>query len=196
MSNLSAPTVRQQFFIGGIHALILVTTTGHHFSTLRNMLPSASWAVFFLAGVFIRPIVAFVLLFALATFVDYAAIVWGGVSSFCVSPAYAALIPAYGVLWLGGRLYAARCGAQSLVLLPLAISVVAASILCELISSGSFYVFSGRFAEPSLAEFATRFAHYFPHSLPSMAFWVAAAAVIQVLVAVVNGKRGVSLRKP
>lgn len=188
-------STRQQYAISGILALLLVATRGHHFPTLNNLLPSASGAVFFLAGMYLRPLIGLAALCALAAFVDYAAIAWGGVSSFCVSSAYAALLPAYGSLWLAGRIYANRCGLNSIALLPLAASVFIGAVLCELISSGSFYVFSGRFAQPSWTEFATRFAQYFPASLASLTFWVSAAAGIQALTAVARGGNSLSLFK-
>ncbi|MFY9327944.1 MAG: hypothetical protein WAO76_08005 [Georgfuchsia sp.] len=189
-------STRQQYAIGGFLALLLVVTRGHHLpSTLHNMLPSASGAVFFLAGMYLRPLAGFAALCALAAFADYAAIVWGGVNSFCISPAYAALLPAYGSLWLAGRIYANRCGLDSIALLPLAASVFIGAVLCELISSSSFYVFSGRFAEPSWAGFAIHFAQYFSASLASLTCWVSAVAGIQALTAFVHGGNGLSLFK-
>lgn len=181
---------RQQLLLGGVLALLLVATRGHHFAT-ANLLPSASWAAFFLAGMYLRRTVIFGGLLAIVAAVDYGAIVWGGVDGFCVSPAYAALLPAYAALWLAGRGYATRCGLQSIAVLPLAAAVVGSALLGELISSGAFYAFSGRFAEPSLAEFALRMARYFPASLLSLGFWVTAAAAIHVAVA--QGGKGLSL---
>lgn len=188
-------STRQQYAIGGILALLLVATRGHHFSTLHNLLPSASAAVFFLAGMHLRPLVGFAALCALAACADYAAIIWGGVSSFCISSAYSALLPAYASLWLAGRLYAHRYGLNTIALLPLAASVFIGAVLSELISSGSFYVFSGRFAEPSWAEFAARFAQYIPATLAALTFWVSTAAGIQALTTVVRGGNGLTLFK-
>lgn len=58
----------------------------------------------------------------------------------------------------------------------------------EIISSGSFYFFSGRFTDPTVLEFSGRFAKYFPHSLTSLAIWVAAAALIHALIAATRGR--------
>jgi hypothetical protein len=91
------------------------------------------------------------------------------------------LIPAYASLWLAGRWYAARHRFRVATLAPLGISVLAATVVCELISSGSFYLFSERFAAPTLSEFGVRFAAYFPHSLMAMVFWIGAAAAIHAL---------------
>lgn len=184
---------QQQPWIAAALMLLLIATRGHHFPTLNDALPSASWAAFFLAGAYVRTPLLLGALLAASAIVDYIAIAWGGVSSFCVSPAYVALVPAYAVLWLAGRRYATLNDARSVAVIPLAAHVVIAAALCELISSGSFYIFSGRFTEPSLAEFAGRFATYFPASLWSMTFWIVAAGAVSVVAATLRGERGISL---
>jgi hypothetical protein len=45
-------------------AALMICTRGQHFVSV-NALPSASWAVFFLAGVMLRPTCIFAALFAL-----------------------------------------------------------------------------------------------------------------------------------
>lgn len=172
---------RHQIAVGCVLLALLVATRGSHFPSVKQLLPGASGAVFFLAGVYLRPVWVLAALLAGAGLLDYAAIAWGGVNSFCVSPAYVALLPAYGSLWLAGRWYAGQHAFKPMTLLPLAGGVFAGAIVCELISSGGFYFFSGRFTEPTLAEFATRFAKYFPASLASIGFWVAVAALTHAI---------------
>lgn len=174
-----------QFITGFILVALMIATRGYHFPTLHNMLPSASWAVFFLAGVYLRPLWFAGALMALAAGLDYVAITLGGVNDFCVSPAYIALLPAYATLWSAGRWYQNRTQLKAIAPFSLVASIAISAILCELISSGSFYVFSGRFTTFSVAEFAQRFAHYFPPSLNSIAIWVSIATLIHgaVLVA-------------
>lgn len=103
--------------------------------------------------------------------------------SFCISPAYGFLLPAYGALWLAGRWYAKTSNKQVRhrfafsTLLPLAAWVVIGGVVSELFSSGGFYFFSGRF-EPNLAEFGARIARYFPSSLAMLAFYAGIAAIV------------------
>ena len=175
-------TKRQQISIGAALVVLMTISRGYHFPTLQNILPSASWAVFFLAGVYLRPAWVFGGLLACAAVIDCVAIGWVGVSDFCVSPAYVALIPAYGALWFAGRWYAGRYDFKASTLLTLAASVLVGTLTCELISSGSFYFFSGRFTDLSIAEFGNRLVKYFPHSLGSMVFWVTAAAIAHTIV--------------
>lgn len=179
---------RYQFWIGLALVALLAVTRGHHFATLEN-LPSASWAVFFLAGFYLRGAWAFTLLLGEAVFLDYAAITFGGVSSFCVTPAYGFLLPAYGVLWLAGRWFAARYRLAWSALLPFSAAFLLGAVASELFSSGGFYFFGGRFAEPTLAEFGARLTQYFPRMLSSFAFWIATATVIHLAFAYSSGLR-------
>jgi hypothetical protein len=66
-------------------------------------------------------------------------------------------------------------------------SVLAGAMLAELFSSGGFYFFSGRYAEPSLGEFIPRLVKYFPSMLSTMAAYLGLAAMIHVAAAVWYG---------
>lgn len=175
--------VRTQVIIGLALAVLYTITRGYHTPTILHLLPSFSWAAFFLAGVYLRPIWVLAALLGLTALLDYAAIVWGGVSSFCVSPAYVALIPAYAALWFAGRWVANHVAFTAASLPRLAASVMAGAFVCELISSGSFYFFSGSFVEPAFTEFGSRFLKYFPHNLGAVAFWVLIAATLHAAAA-------------
>ena len=182
---LSLPS-RQQLAIGMALALLMALTRSHHWATL-HALPDASWAVFFLAGVYLRPRWAVPALMLGAALADYVAITWGGVSGFCVSPAYWLLIPAYGALFLAGRVYARHHRLSWSALPWLMGCALAGAVLAELFSSGGFYFFSGRFAEPGLGEFIPRLVKYFPHMLSTMVTYLGLAAVIHVAVAGLRG---------
>ncbi len=174
-------STRNQIAVGLALAAALTLTRGQHFATLHS-LPGASWAVFFLAGVYLRPLWALPALLALTWFLDFAAFTWGGASGFCLTRAYAFLLPAYASLWLAGRWYAARHRFAWATLAPLAAAAVTGAAVCELFSSGGFYFFSGRFAEPALIEFGARLAKYFPSYLGSLTFYVGLAAAVHALL--------------
>ena len=178
---------RQQIILGVILAAFMALTRSHHFAGLHH-LPDASWAVFFLAGLYLRPAWSFPALCVLAAASDFIAITWGGVSSFCVSPAYAMLLPAYGALWLAGRWYAGRHSDRAATLLPLVLALLVGTVTCELLSSGAFYFFSGRYIDPSLTEFIPRLAKYFPHSLSSTALYIGAAAIVHAALVAMRGR--------
>lgn len=172
-------STRSQLAIGAALVLLMAITRGQHFASVEN-LPSASWSIFFLAGFYLRPRWVFALLFAQATALDFASLANGTISDWCLSPAYWALVPAYGSLWLAGRLFAnwQRDDLRSLVVL--ALTLVGAGFVAYLISGGGFYFFSGRYPEPTLAGFLPRISHYLPQHLGNLAFYVGVALVLHV----------------
>jgi hypothetical protein len=171
---------RQQFILGLLLVALMAFTRGHHFSTI-NHLPSATLAVFFLAGLYVSSKWLMAILFAEAALLDYAAITFGGVSSFCVSPAYVMLIPAYGSLWLAGHWYTKQYQFSWSTLLPLSLSVVFATAVSQVFSGGGFYFFSGRYTEPTFAEYGERFITYFPSALSNLAFYLALAIAFHII---------------
>lgn len=168
-------------------ALLMLATRGHHDFTPVH-LPDASWAIFFLAGLYLPARWPFATLFLLAAAIDYVAITWGGVSSFCVTAAYLFLVPAYAALWFAGRSYAGRESLSWRDLMPLSLYALAGILVCELISSGGFYFFSGRFVEPNLSEFAGRLITYLPVNLRVSALYLVLAAMVHALFSLARGK--------
>lgn len=167
---------RVQLAIGLALALLMAMTRGQHFATVN--LPSASWAVFFLAGVLLRPRWVFPALFIEASLLDLAALQWAGIGDWCMSPAYWFLLPAYGSLWLGGRLYAGWHRDQLSSVALLMATVMIAALVCYLFSGGGFLYFSGRYPEPSLALLAERIGIYYPRYLGNLALYIGLAALL------------------
>lgn len=174
-------STRHQIAIGLLLAVFMTLTRSHHFATLHN-LADASWAVFFLAGIYLRsawPLPGF---FALSWGLDVAATTWGDVSDFCMTPAYIFLLPAYASLWLAGRWYAKRHQFAWRTVIPLSISIMAGLTLCELFSGGGFYFFSGRIAETSVAEFGEQLLKYFPLYIETFVFYLGIAVAVHALL--------------
>ena len=80
----------------------MAATRSHHFTSLLGP-GDATLAVFFLGGLFLRRAGWLGLFLATAGLVDFLA-VQTGTSAWCITPGYALLAPAYGALWLAGRL--------------------------------------------------------------------------------------------
>ena len=188
MPNLST---RNQGILCGVLVLMIVLTRGHHFASLNN-LPGATWAAFFVAGIYLGSAWVFAGLLALCALLDYLAITYGGVSSFCVSLAYVLLLPAYAALWFAGRWYRSHHRFSAESLLALAGAMVLGAMVAEICSSGGFYYFSGRFADTNLTEFAERFFRYFPSYLQGLAFYVGLAALVHTLIVLSKGLSGSS----
>ncbi|TWC34076.1 hypothetical protein FBY03_11341 [Pseudomonas sp. SJZ079] len=178
---------RHQLLVAIALAALLAMTRGHHFGSLN--LPSASWAVFFLAGVLLAPRWLFPALFVEASLLDFGAMQWSGVSDWCLSPAYWMLVPAYGSLWLAGRLYAGWHRDQLSSLLLLAAVASIAAFVAYLFSGGGFLFFSGRYLEPSLALLVERIGAYYPRYLGNLALYLGLAVVLYVGARAASGVR-------
>ena len=178
-----------QLFVGLGLIVLMAVTRGQHVATL-HLLPDASWTVFFFAGVYLRPFWVFPGLLAFGWLLDFSAVTWGGISDFCLSPAYVFLLPAYAALWFSGRCYGRSYAFEWRTLVPLTVSLLCGAAACELISSGGFYLFSGRFTEATVAEFGVRLWLYFPSNLQSMLFYTGSIAVVHSVFALVRNTAG------
>ena len=183
MTTLNA---KQQVLIGLILALLMLATRFHHFGSALT-LPDASLAIFFLAGVYLRPGLVFGLFLAEAGIIDYVATANGG-DGWCMSPAYVFLIPTYACLWLAGRWYARRHSNAWRTLAPLATALLFSTGMAFLISNASFHLLSGHFPDMSWTEYALRVAQYFPPYLGSAFLYVAEAAMLHTLVVAITTK--------
>ena len=156
---------------------LIVLTRFHHFGDVLH-LPDATLAVFFFAG-FYRKKALLGFLLVLAGLIDYAAI-HNGVSDWCVSPAYAFLIPTYAVMWFAGRYCSNYKAMKSLELVKSLGFMLLAASAAFAISNGSFYVFSGRFGDLSLVEYFVRVAQYYPSYVSvAMIYGVAGLAIVK-----------------
>lgn len=162
-------------------ALLMTATRGQHFASI-DALPSASWAVFFLAGVLLRPLWVFGALFALASVLDVSAMQSGSIRDWCLSPAYWVLLPAYASLWGAGRLYARLHRERLQTLAPLAAYLALGALLAYSCSGGGFYFFSGHYQAPTLAGFGARVLEYYPRGLGALTLYVGIAAGLRALL--------------
>jgi len=186
MQTVSLP--RSQIVVALLLVLIMAATRFHHFGSAIQ-LPDASLAIFFLAGVYLRPAWFFPLFLATAALIDYVAITVGGVSSWCVTPAYFFLIPTYAAVWVAGRWYAPRHRDSWRTLAPLIGALALGTTVAFLISNGSFYLFSGRFQDVTTAAYAARVARYLPPYLGYTFIYVLLAAVVHATTVALTGLR-------
>ncbi len=186
MKTTSLP--RSQIVIGLLLAAVMVATRIHHFGSAIQ-LPDASLAIFFLVGVYLRPAWFFPLFLATAALIDYVAITVGGVSSWCVTPAYFFLIPTYASVWAAGRWYAPHHRDSWRTLVPLMGALVCGTTVAFLISNGSFYLFSGRFQDVTATTYAARVTRYLPSYVGYTFMYVLLAALVYATTAALTGLR-------
>lgn len=175
---------KQQWLIAGLLLVAMLLTRSH----LLNHLQDASWTIFFLAG-FYLPRLGFPVFMGAAFLIDIAVIRMTGMDNFCLTPAYAFMVPAYGALWFAGRWFAGHYQYGMPGLLKLGLAAVAGTLVAFVISNTGFYVFSGNFADMAVAEFVTAVRQYLPMYLQTNLFYLMIAALIHVAVLQVKDTR-------
>ncbi len=152
---------------------VMAATRSHHFTSLLGP-GDATLAAFFLGGLFLRRAGWLALFLATAGVVDFLA-VQGGTSAWCITPGYALLAPAYGALWLAGRLSTGAL--QSTAGLLRSAGLLGCAVLVFfVISNVGFYAFSEA-ADLSAIDFALRVASYLPGYL-AQAFLYSGAGLV------------------
>ncbi len=168
--------------------VVVMAITRIHLSLLHHDVSDASWAIFFLAGFWLRGAGrwAFPLLMAEAVLLDYLVISNQGIdfwSHYCVSMAYWFLIPSYFSLWLGGSWLAKH--QTGLTWQTLGMGVVALLVswaACYVLSNGSFYWLSDSVPLPrSAGNWFVNMGDWYLPFLETTALYVGIGAVMHVL---------------
>lgn len=181
---------RTWMIVAGL-VLAMALTRFNHFGSSVS-LPDASLAVFFLGGLYLAKLPAarwvFAALLAEAALLDYYAITVLGTSDWCVTPAYGFLALAYGAMWFAGKRFAPRHNLTGKNLLAVFAVAALACTLAFVISNASFYLFSGRYAEMSAVEYASRVAQYWGSYVAVALLYVACAVGAQMVYLLLKGK--------
>ena len=178
MNTSFTPTVKQQFIIGALLLLILIVTRAHFISHIQD----ASWAIFFMLGFYVRNILGFPIFWLVAFAVDLIVIESKGGESYCFTVSYPFLIPAYASLWVAGRWFSKQYSENLRGLFYFVIAAVVGTAVCDVISSGGFYWFSGRFSDVNVTEFAGRIAKYLPMFMKTTLMYLGIAAIVHLIV--------------
>ena len=144
--NYASPTATlasyRHLAIAAAIAFFMLLTRGSHVLSPVS-LPDASLALFLLGGLYLGRVGWFVLFFVLAAVIDFGMAALDPWQGFCLTDGYWGLIPAYGALWLGGRWLATRQDAYAP--LPYAVTALLTTLIAFVISTQTYYLFSGRF---------------------------------------------------
>lgn len=159
-------------------ALLAITRVGH-FGTAVS-LPDASLAVFLLGGAWLGGLRCFaayaVTAFAIDVFLAKTAVAAG----WCLTPAYAGLVAAYGAVWLLGRVLARTPELPPVRYAAIGVVAVAAHFV---IANASFWAYSGYFADMAAADYAHAVIRYLPPYLTSTALYMALGWIAYRIVA-------------
>lgn len=142
-------------------AVLMAATRIHHFG-VGAILPDASVAVFFLAGMLHGRPMVLVAFIVEAAVLDQFAFTLAGVSDWCFTPAYAALPPAYGALFFAGWASRTLFGTEPERLVRLAANLFVGIVGFFAVSNLGFWAASGYFAGMPLGEYAGAVMKYLP----------------------------------
>ena len=189
---LKQPAIKQ-IIIAAILAFFMLLTRGSHVLT-SVALPDASLVLFLLGGMYLGTGVKsraawFAGFFGLAAVIDFGAAALDPVQGFCLTNGYWGLIPSYAAMWLGGLWLANRKDAfeiKSYTLVSLLTTFVA-----FVISTQTYYLFSGRFPANGLIESLQHGWEYLPSWMGFSAMYFAIVWLSVALLDYMNNVRSV-----
>lgn len=183
---------RNFWIMAALVLLMAATRFGHFGSALA--LPDASYAVFFLGGLYLGrgrgrgALAILALLLVEAVLVDHYAINFRGISGWCVTSAYSFLIFAYGTLWAVGRWFAPRHDLTVKGLAGLLLAGTVAGSAAFVIANVSFYLLAGYFDSMSVVQYVAGVSQYYSSYVAVALFYIGLAAATQMLFRVAGRK--------
>jgi hypothetical protein len=166
IKNLGFQSVCISIFL---FSLMTLTRGSHLLSSIS--LPDASLVLFLIGGIYLKNIRFFIALFLLGLFIDFGAAALDPKLGFCLTKGYWGLIPAYASLWVCGYFLNKQKYLQKLSIFIPYVSI--AVVVAFLISTQTYYLFSGRFGSPSLAESLFHGWEYLPQYFLSSFIYIA-----------------------
>jgi hypothetical protein len=159
-------------------AFFMLLTRGSHVLT-HVALPDASLALLLIGGLYLRKAVWLVGFVMLATAIDFSAAAIDSLQAYCLTIGYWGMLPTYAAMWLAG----VWLGKQSngLDALKFSLAAVVSTLAAFVISTQTYYLFSGRFPNHGLVETMQYGWNYLPSYLAYtamylVAFWALAKA--------------------
>lgn len=152
-------------------AFLMLLTRGSH--VLTNVsLPDASLALLLVGGLFLRKALWFAFFVALATVIDFSAAAIDSIQAFCLTPGYWGMLPTYAIMWLAGIWLGTQT--NSLNIVKFALSGLVATFVAFVISTQTYYLFSGRFPAEGVIESMKHGWEYLPSYLGYTMMYIAA----------------------
>jgi len=169
----------KDLMIVAIMAFLMLLTRGSHLMT-HVSLPDASLALLLIGGLCLRKAVWFAFFVALATAIDFGAAAMDSVQAFCLTAGYWGMLPTYASMWLAGIWLSKQ--ENPLNMIKYATASVLATFLAFVISTQTYYMFSGRFPANGLIESLQHGWEYLPSYMAFTAmylvgFWALAKAL-------------------
>jgi hypothetical protein len=171
-------TASKHLAIAAAIAFFMLLTRGSHVLT-HVALPDASLALLLIGGLYLRKAVWLVGFVMLATAIDFSAAAIDSLQAYCLTIGYWGMLPTYAAMWLAG----VWLGKQSngLDALKFSLAAMVSTLAAFVISTQTYYLFSGRFPNHGLVETIQYGWNYLPSYLAYtamylVAFWALAKA--------------------
>jgi hypothetical protein len=128
---------------------LMLLTRGSHVLT-QVSLPDASLALLLMGGLYLRKALWFGFFIVLATFIDFGATAVDSIQAFCLTPGYWGMLPTYAAMWLAGVWLSTQ--QDSLTIVKYSVASMLATLIAFVISTQTYYLFSGRFPAEGVIE--------------------------------------------
>ena len=168
--------ISKNLVIASAIAFLMLLTRGSHVMT-SVALPDASLALLLVGGLYLRKSSWFAFFVLLATVIDLGAASIDSVQAYCLTVGYWGMLPTYAVMWLAGVWLSKQ--ADSLSALKFTLASLASTLAAFVISTQTYYLFSGRFPNSGVLETMQYGWNYMPNftgftAMYLLGFWVTA----------------------
>jgi hypothetical protein len=149
MEESNKTTYTKPLLIATAIAFFMLLTRGSHVLT-SVALPDASLALLLIGGLYLRKAAWFAFFVALATAIDFCAASIDSIQAFCLTAGYWGMLPTYAAMWLAGLWLSKQD--DSFNALKYATASLVATFLAFVISTQTYYLFSGRFPNNGILQ--------------------------------------------
>lgn len=160
-----------KLFVAAIIAFFMLLTRGSHVLTSVS-LPDASLALLLIGGLYLRKAVWFALFVVLATAIDFGAAAIDSIQAFCLTDGYWGMLPTYAAMWLAGVWLSKQ--ADSTDITKYAAASIVSTFAAFVISTQTYYIFSGRFPDAGIVESMQHGWEYLPGYMGFTAMYLVA----------------------
>lgn len=160
-----------QIIIAAAIAFFMLLTRGSHVLTSVS-LPDASLALLLIGGLYLRKAAWFTLFVVLATAIDFGAAAIDSIQAFCLTDGYWGMLPTYAAMWLAGVWLSNQ--ADSTEIAKYAAASIVSTFAAFVISTQTYYIFSGRFPDAGVVESMQHGWEYLPSYMGFTAMYLVA----------------------
>lgn len=149
MKNTQTSIKTNALILAMLMVFLMLLTRGSHVLT-HVSLPDASLALLLIGGLYLRKAIWFGFFIVLATLIDFGAAAVDSIQAFCLTPGYWGMLPTYAAMWFGGVWLSVQ--QDNLNIVKFSLVSLTATFTAFVISTQTYYLYSGRFPAEGLME--------------------------------------------